>query len=174
MHYVQERRNMKNTYVISKSGTSFAKGTPKEVIDILDRAIASRMTTNSGRAPMKLRLWFGNPKTGKDWMEVYDVFGYISRTYGDIKVPILIKNRRSIGGGAILTDNIVKITWDKKVLYQNPNYHQPELTIKEGKMPDGDSGFMVFAGNDVLLRCCKKKQQAENEIAFHKGLRNVA
>jgi hypothetical protein len=67
---------------------------------------------------------YGDVKTGKSWHEVYDVTGRIGRSTGDIKVPILLHNKRSIGGSAILDSCIIKISESKgkKVLYKHSGY----------------------------------------------------
>lgn len=63
-----------------------------------------------------------------DDCNVFDAYlvGYVSRSCGNFKIPLLINNSRSIGGPSILDGNIVKITIDKVVVYQHPNYHLDE------------------------------------------------
>ncbi len=106
-----------NKYV-DYEGTSFRKGTPDQIKEIIS------MFMHSGT---RLRLCLGDAVTGRDWEEEHDVEGYIGRSTGSIKVPILLANARSHGGGEILTTNIVKIQYANKkqggVLYQHPNYH---------------------------------------------------
>jgi len=100
--------------------TAYNKDTPDAVIKILEN-------NRSGHRGERLRLWYGDPKTGKDWEEVYDVEGYIGRSTGLIKVPLLIHNSRSMGGPALLDDNIIKIAETKgshRVLYEHPKYHK--------------------------------------------------
>lgn len=74
----------------------------------------------------RIRVHYGDTKTGKDWNEQHHVTGYIERSTGSIKIPLLIYNERSIGGPALLDHCIVKITTTKgkKLLYQHHNYHQ--------------------------------------------------
>ena len=73
----------------------------------------------------RCRFHWGDTKTGKDWRDVFDVKGRIGRSTGSIKIPILLYNARSLGGGAILDHCIVKITETNggKVLYQHPKYN---------------------------------------------------
>jgi len=99
------------------NGTYYHKNTPEKIIRILENA------RNSKR---RLRFYFGNTKTGKDWDEIHGVVGYVGRSTGEIKIPLLIYNSRSLGGGALLTDAIVKIetSKNKNVLYKHPNYHK--------------------------------------------------
>ena len=109
--------------------TSYHAQTPQGVIEVLDDARINRK---------RLRLYLGDVTTGLDWMEECDTTGYIGRSGGTIKVPLLVYNERSYGGGAILDHCIVKIKEAKgnRVLYQAPNYHQPKLTIVDTDMAD--------------------------------------
>lgn len=138
---------------------------PAEVMSILEKASRNRT---------KLRLWYGNKETGKDWGDVHDVFGYIGRSCGTVKIPLMIARRNSSGGPAILTDAIIKITEDKKTVYQHPKFHQPEYTIKPASKSLKQSGYnySVFAG-EQNIRNTQTLVQAEHEVAFHKGERNI-
>lgn len=88
---------------------------PDEVVKILEQSRTQKI---------RLVLDFGDVKTGKSWGEVHNIKGYVGRSTGPIKVPILIYNARSLGGDAILDDCIVKITASKggAVLYKHPKY----------------------------------------------------
>jgi hypothetical protein len=71
----------------------------------------------------RLRLEYGDRETGQAWDDRPNN-GTISRSMGPLKVPLLVKNSRSMGGEAILTANIVKIseTPGGHLLWQHPNY----------------------------------------------------
>jgi len=102
---------------VTENGTHFNEGTPKEVRNILQ---------NSRQFGHRIRLHYGDVKTGRDYMDRYDVTGTIGRSAGTCKIPILLSNARSMGGGSVLAHCIVKITETKKplrVLYQHPDYH---------------------------------------------------
>jgi hypothetical protein len=96
----------------------YPEGTPRQVISVLQHARAEHT---------RLHLCYGDPATGEDWNEIYDCTGIIGRTTGPEPIPILLYNKRSLGGTAVLTKNIIKITTTKgnRVLYQHPTYHQP-------------------------------------------------
>jgi len=123
--------NSNNNQVIDSNGikykiindTAYHVETPEQVINILEDARLNRFSGSSSR----LRLYFGDNVTGKDWEEIYDVSGYIGRSTGTIKVPLLINNSRSTGGGALLDHCIVKIETSKgkELLYKHHNYHRP-------------------------------------------------
>jgi hypothetical protein len=73
----------------------------------------------------RVRIWYGDTITGKAWNEEYDVTGIIGRSSGFAKIPLLIANRRSVGGGAILDHCIIRIddTSARLTLYKHPNFH---------------------------------------------------
>lgn len=76
---------------------------------------------NSYLNKTRLLLDYGDPKTNKSWGELHDITGYIGRTTGTYKFPILVYNKRSYGGGIISVSNIIKInrSKDKIVLFDN-------------------------------------------------------
>lgn len=98
-------------------GLWFSTETEQEIKDIIVQLYHSKK---------RVRFYWGDAKTGKDYGDVYDVSGTVGRSTGTQKIPLLIHNSRSRGGGGILDNCIVKITESsgaKKVLYQHPNYH---------------------------------------------------
>ena len=88
-------------------------------------------TAHQARTHIRIRL--GDTGTGKDWLEEFDVEGYVGNSIGPLKVPLLLHNRRSLGGGAILDHRIVRIveTRTGRVLYSHPNYHTGTFAIRE-------------------------------------------
>ena len=100
-------------------GTHYHQETPTAIVDVLERV------RNSGQ---RIRLHYGDTETGRDWGDVHDVTGRIGRSMGPVKVPILLYNARSMGGGAILDHCIVRIRPagnDRGAgadLYRHPNY----------------------------------------------------
>lgn len=146
------------------NGTYYHEDTSDAVIRVLENA---RLNNR------RVRIFYGDRETGRDWMEIYDTIGTIGRSCGMVKIPLLIKNSRSMGGGAILDHCIVKITIDKAIAYHAPNYYLPTMEIREAD--DGlkakGYNFSVFADGKNTYNC-KTRQQAENEVAFHKGERN--
>lgn len=85
---------------IEHNGTAYDAGTPQMVIRELERA---------RRGGYPIRLFYGDQETGRTWSEEYDITGRVSRSAGSHKIPILLHNARSIGGGAILTACVVGI-----------------------------------------------------------------
>ena len=107
---------------------SFNKKTPKAVKTALLRA------KESGK---RVRIWYGNAKTGKAWLEEYGVEGYVGNSTGPLKVAILCYNSRSTGGGAILDHCIVRIRFTRGgTLYCHPKFSMPELSIVKSDLPE--------------------------------------
>lgn len=86
------------------NGTFYDIKTPQEVIDVLENARLNRT---------RILLDYGDVKTGKTWGEVNDITGYVGRSTGSIKIPLLIHNSRSLGGGGILDHCIIAIYTSK-------------------------------------------------------------
>ena len=116
------------------NGTSYDAKTPDEIVSVLEKARLNRT---------RLHISLGDIENGKDWLEENDVYGFVGRSMGPVKVPLLVANRRSIGGGAILDYCIVRIRTSAggRVMYQHPNYHHGEIEIrpkaKPIQLPDG-------------------------------------
>lgn len=98
--------------------TEYHKETPQNIRDVLE-TIRSRS--------YRIRLYYGDVKTGQDWGDIYDVTGTIGRSMGPCKAPILIHNITSFGGGAILDHCIVRIRFANRKnggdLYRHPKFH---------------------------------------------------
>jgi len=116
------------------NGTSYDVRTSDEVVRVLEQSRLNRI---------RLHISLGDTTTGRDWLEENDVYGYIGRSMGPIKVPLIIANSRSLGGGAILDHCIVRIRISAggRVLYQHPDYHYGTLSIQLREqaieLPDG-------------------------------------
>lgn len=114
----------KSEYIVNSNGTAFHAETPDKVMRILERL---------RYAGYRVRLYYGDTETGRDWGETNDVTGTIGRSCGEYQVPLLIQRKDSLGGGAILTHCIVRIEYSTKAdrerygsLYKHPNYHKSE------------------------------------------------
>lgn len=133
-------------------GTSYHKETSEEVIAVLNSAIVKRN---------RLRFWYG--KDGQSWDEENDVCGYIGRSTGNNKIPLLIHSRRSYGGGALLDNCIVKIvdTKTKRTLYIHPQFKQGNFIV---------NGSSVLRNNETYANC-KNELSAKRLADFMNGFR---
>lgn len=102
-----------NQYNRIDSGTSYHENTDPKVIEILE---ACRINQH------RIRVVYGDVLTGISWEDRFDVMGRVGRSTGEMKIPLLIHNRRSMGGGSILTHCIIGIRFStsKLWLYKHP------------------------------------------------------
>jgi hypothetical protein len=149
----------------------FPEGTLSAVREALHRAYTANRTTHGrGRRGTRIRLWYGSPETGRDWCEEHDVVGYVSRTTGSIKVPVLIYNDRSLGGPAITCENIVRIDWcDGTPLYRHPNF---QSVLEEAYVAAPVNGrWSVCLPGGAVHATFDTRLQAEKWIDFMTGKR---
>lgn len=105
-----------------KIGTWFDYDTPGKVREILER-----YRKDGGR----LRLFYGDQKTGRCWMEENDVVGRVGRSTGTMQIPLLIADGEC-GGPGILDSCIVRLldADTREEIYRQKNYHLPEMEIR--------------------------------------------
>lgn len=108
-------------YKVADSGTYYDQGTPDKVVDELEYA---------RQAGYRIRVVYGDAKTGRAWLEELDILGSVGRSSGIVKAPLLLARRNCVGGDAILTASVVGIkragrggAW----LYRHPALYFPVL-----------------------------------------------
>jgi len=89
---------MENTF--EYKGVYFYKGTP---IVLADKLLALKDRKE------RIVLDYGDTQTGESWNEEHDTTEYIGKTTGTKPMLILVFNKRSLGGGLILTHSILTI-----------------------------------------------------------------
>jgi hypothetical protein len=143
------------------NGTSYHAETPAAVIEVLERARQNRT---------RLHVSYGDRTSGLDWLEEFDAHGYVARSIGPIKVPLLVANRRSLGGGAILDHCIVRIRASAggRVLYQHPAYHFGTLAIRPKAepvtLPDGRTLKIDVIRNGELHAAFESMEKARRWV----------
>jgi hypothetical protein len=143
------------------TSTHYASDTPQTVRDILESA------RESGR---RLRIFYGDAATGRDWMEESDVIGTIGRSTGAVRVPLMIAGARSLGGPQLLDHCIVRIldVATKRELYRHPRYNLPTLEIDEPATPDYKASVNA---NGTLHAQFRSAKSAAHYVAFLRGER---
>lgn len=121
------------------NGTEYSAGTPNSVVGALEEA---RLT---GR---RIRVFYGNPETGEDAKAQLHTLGYVGRSAGERKFPVIVYNKRSLAGVRIKDDQIVKITSGREILWKHPKY-SISLTKGESEI-DGLRDFLLGRSNRRL------------------------
>ncbi len=127
------------TYRRTADGTCYRDKTPQAVVDILER---SRKTGS------RLRLFLGDPETGRDWMEENDIEGRVGRSTGELKVPLLLARASSTGGGAISDRCIVRIMEGGREVWRHSSYHTGKIEMRESGNPKAPAG--VFRDGELI------------------------
>jgi len=93
------------------NGTSYQSETPESLISVLE-TIRKQGT--------RVRVLYGDVKSGVSWND--DALGRIGRSTGPDKIPLIVHNKRSLGGPALLDDCILQVKESKggKTLWSHP------------------------------------------------------
>lgn len=133
-------------------GIEFDKDTPDRVVRIL----LDMMNTSPKQ---RIRIFLGDRKTGKDWCQEWDTMGYVGKSTGKIKIPLLVNNSRSWGGGGISTGSIVRITIDKRDVYRHPKYHIGKIELKPSPFPSVPYGVWIDGVNHANFKTAEKARK---------------
>ena len=123
---------------------------------------------------LRIRIWYGDTKTGLSWLEEYDMIGTIGRSTGQQKIPLLIKNSRSMGGVGILCHCIIRIDVisSRRTIYKHPLFSVPLLTVATNNDNDTKNKYpFIVSKNNELQARFKSEKQATNYIDFMLGNR---
>jgi hypothetical protein len=151
-------------YIVT-NGTYYDKGTDAAVIQALE-AVRAEDT--------RVRLFRGNTETGEAWSDEYEVCGYIGRSVGPICVPILLNNKRSRWGGAVLTGSIVGVQYRTRSGAIAWTYKHPRLNLGEWTWhpADAEAGKHAEARRDGKLHArFATEEQARRYCLFMQGKR---
>ncbi len=122
----------------------------------------------------RIRIWYGDVNTGLSWLDEYDVVGTVGRSSGQAKIPLLIKNSRSSGGGGILCHCIIRVDviGTRRIIYKHPLFNVPLLAVSTNNDNDTKNKypFVVLKNNELQARF-KSEKQAKNYIDFMLGNR---
>lgn len=180
---IEEKLDNGNTiYYVEKNGMYFSVGlylkkeNKLKVYKNVNEALLNTLL-NSYNFKFRIRIWYGDLETGRSWNEEYDTMGIIGRTTGKIKIPILVNNSRSWGGGAVLMGSIIRIDdiEDKITLWKVPNFHVEDMKVyvifgnenykyQVAKLSEDSGKWEVQAS-------FKTEKQAHNWVAFMRGER---
>ena len=149
------------------NGTTYHKDTPLDLARLLEQARISNK---------RVRLFYGDTKTGRSWHEENDVCGYLGRSTGAVKIPLLIANSRSTGGPAILDHCIVALMVEGQWKYKHPEFLVPECFISHEALPDGYTVGVDLPneqGKYIRHANFKTEVQAARWVQFMRGERQT-
>jgi hypothetical protein len=145
------------------NGTSYQEETDAEVMNILERARSQQE---------RVRLFYGNTTTGECWMDENDTIGCIGRSTGSVKIPLLIPNTRSTGGGGLLDNCIIRIDGNDRgkiyTKYAHPLFHFKTLAISSSEMPGYAAEVLEYGRVSARF---KSMDKASRFVKFMKGER---
>lgn len=160
--YAQYQTLLSQYSTINDDQTWFDGRTPVQVQKALEKL------RQSGKP---VRIFLGDTKTGRDWMEEFDTIGSIARSMGPMKAPL-------IGDGhSVLTHCIVKLvnTATGEIVYQHPKYHLPKIELVKAPDYEKSSGYthsVMVADADGDMQChgnFKSSKAAQAWINFISG-----
>jgi hypothetical protein len=143
-------------FIETRDGTFYHAQTPAAVVETLEKA---------RQAGKLIRVFYGDPLSGKDWLEENDVKGFLKRSMGPLKVPLLVV-RGADGGGALLDHCVVRIQISGRDAYRHPLYHQAALEALPSDMPSHPFGVFVEGKNHANFRT---HTQREAYTSFIRG-----
>lgn len=146
-------------YQQTENGTCYNINTPERIIRTLE---------GSRSCGERIRLFYGDTKTGKCWNEENDVVGTVGRSTGNIKIPLLLAKSTSTGGGAILDHCIIKIINRGSLLYQHPGFDNGKWEISVCDLPEYKENALC---NGTVIARFKKEGQAQRYVDFMTGKR---
>lgn len=115
---------------------------------------------------LRVRIFYGDRITGKDYCLRFDTIGYIIRTKEIYPQAALVKEKGSFINCKIDLNSIVKITVKKKSIYEHPGYYI-HLNIKEN-----DNYFFLYKYDDAeAIFSSNSKTETEREMEIYQGKR---
>jgi len=137
----------------------------RAIKNILMSAMGNRHIPASRK---RVRLFYGDIVTGRDWMEENDVTGFVGCSTGTEKLCLLLPRRTSTGGSAIMLSSIVRLMVDGIEKYGHPRYYMPELIVVPGPPV---TVRLAGAGKYDYVARFDTDPAARRYIAFLKGER---
>lgn len=148
----------KNTYTKHESGLYFSQDCPEKLRNVI---AALSMTRE------RVRVFYGDVKTGEAWAEEHDVCGIIGRSMGPCKVPLLVA-RCDTGGGALLDGCIVAIRTKNGFCYRVDGFNVGAWAVVPADVP----GYVeTVTHNGSTHARFKKAGQGTRYCAFMRGER---
>lgn len=172
-----EFSNGNTRYFVEYNGTDFEVAIKlQEKLEVFSQVDENFMKLLSGCIHSgRYRIWYGDRETGRSWNEEYDVTGEIRRAEGHFKVPVLLHDRRSICGDAILVRNIIRIDKisTKTTVWKHKNFHVEKFYLENTEDKNYPYAVMQIKDSGALgnVASFKTEYQAERWVDFMYGKR---
>ena len=158
-------------YVVTPDGTCYIEGTPPELIDVLERCRKERIRIRAFwcyKITEKLPE-FTDYNYGEAWCDEHDVLGYVGRSTGKVKVPLLVYNARSWGGCGLTTTHLgcVMDTKTHEVLWKYEHFHFPVMKVELDTL----ERFSNTKNKWIIEARCNDSAQAHRLKDFFTGKR---
>ena len=171
--HIEEYPNWADYYYIVNGTYYFFKREAENHTEVYERVNEKLISIleSCRKNNTRIRVWYG--ANNKIWLEESDVIGRINRTNGRIKIPILVNNKRSLGGSELLVHCIVIIDdiEEKKTIYKLDGYAMPEFKIRETKIDGYSIGFQVELLDGSVPAFFDSLEKAQNWVDFMTGKR---
>lgn len=119
------------------------------------------------RTGEKVRIFYGDTKTGKAWDEEEDILGAIGRSAGSIKVPLMCKPRAH-GGAPILDHCVIGVRNKAGWLYKHEKFDAGSWAL--GFSNETELHFVAYKNGETIARF-STRDKAQNYIDFMQGTR---
>lgn len=112
----------------------------------------------------RVRIIYGDRDTGESWNEFHDITGMIGRSTGRIKIPLMVANRRSLGGQGIFSASIIYLQIiGGPVLYKHDRFDSAN---------DWRQDVQDVYHNGQLIAHCETAARAAKTRDFLAGIRS--
>jgi hypothetical protein len=112
---------------------------------------ASEMLASCRTSSRRVRLIFGNTRTGESRLDDHDVVGRVGCIADSPEAPLLLESEGSHGRAIACQSILAIIDWEfGECLYRHPAYREPELRIEFRDEPDRP--WHVVRREDVVAR----------------------
>lgn len=162
-------------YYVNYDGLDFEVGIylkDKVEVEVYPQVDLCLMAVLSGAYKLKrrVRVWYGDRKTGHSWYEDFETTGRIGKSRGNFNIPLIVPNSRSWGGGALSVGSLIRVDDIKtrETLWKAPNFYS-ELTLMHDerfvKYP-----WRVYSGH-INQADFETEEKARRWIDFQQGRR---
>lgn len=143
----------------------FDPRTPRDARVALDSARATRR---------KIRLHYGDPKTGLDKLVAQDVVGFVGAASWQLPYPILLSERNSHLGPRICELEVLRVVDVDGlcITYEHPRYKLPTFTSASTERPAAPDQVQLLADGIPIIECATQAQ-ATRWIKFFRGSTHV-